>query len=81
MVRSSSVIQYYRGRSLIAVKEYDTALESINRALTFDPENSFIWLAKGEVLSLKKEGTAAVSAFDQALVLDPKSADAAFNKV
>ncbi len=44
-------------------------------------EELSIWLAKGEVLSLKKEGTAAVSAFDQALGLDPKSADAAFNKV
>jgi tetratricopeptide (TPR) repeat protein len=57
----------------------EPALAEFDRVLRADPQSSAAWLAKGKVLSLKRETTGALRAFQNAAQFDTTSFEAHYN--
>ncbi len=61
----------YRGQALVYrdTKNYDKAIEMVDKALAAAPNNPELFYLKGQISALQRKPAAAVSYFDQALVL------------
>ena len=66
--------------SLIIEEKHKEALESIERLIEENPENTDLWGKKGITLRKLGENRKAVEAYDKAIALNPENADAWFNR-
>ncbi|MGE5661743.1 MAG: tetratricopeptide repeat protein [Ignavibacteriales bacterium] len=53
---------------------YDKAMESCNRALQLDPDNSDAWTLKGGILRLSEKYEEAIKCYDKAIEIKPDDA-------
>ncbi|MDF5739443.1 tetratricopeptide repeat protein, partial [Nostoc sp. S13] len=66
--------------NLINSKRYQDALRCLNKALTFTPDSSSLWFAKGYALDDLRRLEEAIASFDQALKIKPDYQDAWYNR-
>jgi tetratricopeptide (TPR) repeat protein len=64
------------GHVSVNLLRYHEALEAFDRAISFDPDNTRLWYAKGFVLFSSGQYHEALDAVDQAISLDPGFTDA-----
>ena len=58
------------------MKQYDSALASVQKALEFQPQYAEAHLNKGNLYSLRRRYDEAIASFDRALLVKPNLADA-----
>jgi tetratricopeptide (TPR) repeat protein len=66
--------------NLIKSKRYQDALRCLNKALTFTPDSSDIWFAKGNALYDLERLEEAIASYDQALKFKPDLYEAWYNR-
>lgn len=59
------------GKSRIAQKQYETAVEIFKHASTLEPASARVFQLLGETYLLAKQGTLGVAALNRAIELDP----------
>jgi len=77
---SAAAILADRAVSMIALKDYDRALDSLDRALAIAPEDFRAWNNRGTVLLNLGRRSEALNSLDKALALKPGFVDAISNR-
>lgn len=61
-----------RGRILVNLNQFETALDSYNQSLAIDPDNEVAWTEQGNLLGLLGRNTESINSQQWALTLSPK---------
>ncbi|MCZ7385027.1 MAG: tetratricopeptide repeat protein, partial [Candidatus Methanoperedens sp.] len=60
------------GNALYSMKKYEDAIDSFNKSLLIDPENTIAWNNKGLALAKSGKIEEAIICYDKALKIDPE---------
>ena len=62
-----------KGTILAEKKQYDEAISNFDKAIELDPDNSVIYVKRGDAYDEKKQPEQALADFNRAIDLDPKN--------
>lgn len=71
---------YYRGRTLVELKQTGAADRDFSKCLLLDPNYAYGYVGKAQVLMLNKDFDNAMKQVEKALSLEPRNAEALFQK-